>query len=87
MYSGGQALNTSPRPRPTASTITMKPTLIPMAWGMERRTPKLTPEASSMVLLGPGVMEETKANSTKAVSRSAEASMAGIPHSLWVLSH
>ncbi|MOA23714.1 hypothetical protein D3C78_1443530 [compost metagenome] len=67
--------------------MTMKPTLMPMACGIERRTPKFTPEASSMVLFGPGVMEDTKANSTKAVSRSAEASMAGIPQSLLVLSH
>ncbi|MNU11550.1 hypothetical protein D3C72_2594990 [compost metagenome] len=62
--------------------MTMKPTLMPKACGIERRTPKFTPEASNMVLLGPGVIEDTKANSTKAVNKSAEASMAGIPLSL-----
>ncbi|MCY1314300.1 hypothetical protein D3C80_1721070 [compost metagenome] len=72
-------MNTSPRPKPTASTMTMKPTLMPRAWGIERRTPKFTPEANSMVLLGPGVIEDTKANSTKAVIRSSELSMAGVP--------
>ncbi|PAV93276.1 hypothetical protein WR25_07958 [Diploscapter pachys] len=56
----------------------MKPTLMPSAWGIVRRTPKLTPEASSMVLFGPGVMEETKANRTNALSRSSEASMAAV---------
>ncbi|MNG20302.1 hypothetical protein D3C84_1045450 [compost metagenome] len=71
-------MNTSPRPKPTASTMTMKPTLMPKACGIERRTPKFTPEASNMVLLGPGVIEDTKANSTKAVIRSIELSMAGI---------
>ncbi|MNN43356.1 hypothetical protein D3C81_1575900 [compost metagenome] len=71
----GSALNTSPRPKPTATTRTMKPALIPNAWGMVRRKPKLTPEANSMVLLGPGVIEETKANKAKAVSRSTECNM------------
>jgi hypothetical protein len=56
----------------------MKPILMPSAWGMVRRTPKFTPEASNMVLLGPGVIEETKANSTKAISRLSEVSMAGV---------
>jgi len=59
--------------------MTMNPTLTPSACGTERRTPKFTPEANSMVLLGPGVMEETKANSTKAIKRSSEANMTGIP--------
>ncbi|MNP35017.1 hypothetical protein D3C76_1283300 [compost metagenome] len=72
----GTALNTSPRPKPTATTSTMKPTLMPKAWGIERRKPKLTPDASNMVLLGPGVIDETKANKAKAINRSTECSMA-----------
>ncbi|MNU05283.1 hypothetical protein D3C72_2500210 [compost metagenome] len=57
---------------------------MPSACGMVRRTPKFTPDASSMVLLGPGVMEETKANSMKAVSRLSEVSMAGIRYGVVV---
>ena len=53
-------------PRPTAITITMKPELMPMMCGIERRKPKFTPEASIMMLFGPGVTEVTKANSEKA---------------------
>lgn len=48
----------------------MKPRLMPSMCGTLRRTPKFTPEASSIMLLGPGVTEVTKAKSTKASSRS-----------------
>lgn len=39
---------------------------------MVRLKPKLTPDASSMVLLGPGVMDDTKAKSAKAEISSRE---------------
>ena len=35
--------------------------LIPNIWGILRTKPKLAPDANSMILLGPGVAEETKA--------------------------
>ncbi|MNP66907.1 hypothetical protein D3C76_1626750 [compost metagenome] len=38
--------------------------------GSVRRTPKFTPEASSIMLLGPGVIEVTKANIRKAARSS-----------------
>src|SRR5690606_27748126 len=44
----------------------MKPRLMPSMCGTLRRTPKFTPEASSIMLLGPGVTEVTKAKRTKA---------------------
>ncbi len=45
---------------------------------MERTKPKLTPEASSMVLFGPGVTEVTKANRENASSRSTESDIRSI---------
>src|SRR5262245_62681225 len=44
----------------------MKPRLMPSMCGRLRRTLKFTPEASSIILLGPGVTEVTKAKRTKA---------------------
>ena len=40
----------------------MQPTVIPIMCGTVRRKPKLTPEASSIVLFGPGVIDITSAN-------------------------
>ncbi|GAA0264499.1 hypothetical protein GCM10009086_20380 [Pseudomonas rhodesiae] len=53
--------------------------LMPSAWGMERRKPKFTPEASNIVLFGPGVIEETKANSTKADNKLLDMTIARYP--------
>ena len=39
---------------------------------MLRRTPKFTPEASNIILLGPGVTEVTKAKAMKASSSSVD---------------
>ncbi len=44
--------------------------LMPSMCGRARRTPKFTPEASSIMLLGPGVMEVTKAKPRKAARSS-----------------
>lgn len=40
--------------------IKVKPMTTPAAWGSVLRTPKFAPAASSIRLLGPGVMEVTK---------------------------
>ena len=42
------------------------PALMPSTCGTVRFRPKLTPEASSIVLLGPGVIVVTSANSAAA---------------------
>jgi hypothetical protein len=54
--------------------------LIPRAWGIDRRNPKFTPDASNMVLLGPGVIEDTKANSTKADNRLVDMNITRHPN-------
>ena len=51
-------------------TSSMWPRLMPNMCGRVRRKPKFTPDASSIMLLGPGVAEETKAKSMKAESSS-----------------
>jgi hypothetical protein len=51
-----------------AATITPRPTLIPRMCSTVRRKPKFAPEASSIMLLGPGVPAVAKANRTKASS-------------------
>ena len=44
-----------------ATIMTVQPQVMPSICGSVRRNPKLTPEASSMVLLGPGVIDITSA--------------------------
>jgi hypothetical protein len=56
-----------PRPKPTTVSMKIMPTQMPNRCGTVRRNPKFTPEASSMVLFGPGVIDDT---STKAQTRS-----------------
>ena len=51
----------APRPKPTASNSTRKPMLMPSICGMVLTRPKFTPDAKSMRLFGPGVIEVTKA--------------------------
>src|SRR5687767_7736131 len=43
-----------------------KPAPMPSIWGMVRRKPKFTPDANSIMLFGPGVIEVVKANRIKA---------------------
>src|SRR5882724_6226891 len=64
----GNAAKTPPKPRPTATTMAKKPSATPTRCGTLARKPKLAPEAISMVLLGPGVIDETKAKSASAPS-------------------
>jgi hypothetical protein len=40
-----------------------KPKQIPAKWGSEGLMPKLTPDVISIMLFGPGVMPDEKANS------------------------
>lgn len=43
------------------------PTLIPSICGTVRRNPKFAPEANSIMMFGPGVIDDTKANWTRAM--------------------
>ena len=45
------------------ASIEPNPTVMPSIWGMDRLKPNMMPEEVSMMLFGPGVIEETKANS------------------------
>ena len=63
MCTSGTASNTPPRPNPTAQTIAGNPRPIPRRCGIVRRYPKFAPEAVTMTLLGPGVMDIETANS------------------------
>jgi hypothetical protein len=51
-------------------SIRPNPTEIPSMWGMLRRTPKFIPDASSIRLFGPGVIEVTKAKTMRLRNRS-----------------
>ncbi|MCY1309898.1 hypothetical protein D9M70_600390 [compost metagenome] len=57
-------------PRPTARTITVKPMVTPSMCARVLLKPKFTPDASSIVLFGPGVMAPTKANTISDRTRS-----------------
>jgi hypothetical protein len=50
-------------------TIKVKPKTTPSMCGKVLRIPKFAPEASSIKLLGPGVMEDTKQKITSPESR------------------
>ena len=65
-----QASSSACSPRPTTTSMKPKPRQMPARWGKERRSPKFTPEAKIIVLLGPGVMELTSANKAAAMKRS-----------------
>ncbi len=52
--SKGYVWNTAPKPKPTATTSTKKPQVMPSIWGIVRLKPKFTPDASNMVLFGLG---------------------------------
>ncbi|GAA0830161.1 hypothetical protein GCM10009080_05930 [Cupriavidus pauculus] len=44
------------------------PTQMPNRCGTVRRNPKFTPEASSMVLFGPGVIDDTSTKAQNAIN-------------------
>jgi hypothetical protein len=54
-------VSSAPSPKPTAISSDAKPAEIPSMFGTVRQNPKFTPDASRMKLLGPGVIEVTKA--------------------------
>ena len=58
----GDDLISAPMPIPTANNITKKPRDTPIAWGIVRFNPKLMPDARSIILFGPGVIEVTNEN-------------------------
>ena len=45
---------------------------MPNMWGTVRQKPKFTPDASSMKLFGPGVIELTKLYTSRARKESAD---------------
>ena len=53
---------TAPNPNPTAISNTGNPTATPIICGIVRLKPKLTPDAATIKLFGPGVMDMTAAN-------------------------
>src|SRR6266702_8013752 len=61
-----------PKPRPTAPIMKAKPIVMPATCGNVRRKPKVSPEDSSMTLLGPGVKNITAANTTKAIKSGCD---------------
>ena len=66
----GYASNSPIRPSPTTTTIADNPIPTPNQWGMVRFTPKFAPDAISIRLFGPGVIEETKQKVAKAIKIS-----------------
>jgi len=58
--SAGQRANSAERPAHTASSCTTNPKPTPKICGTVRRKPKFAPEAVSITLLGPGVIDMTK---------------------------
>ncbi|MNP50620.1 hypothetical protein D3C76_1448950 [compost metagenome] len=53
-------------PRPRTATMPPKPKATPKRCGTVLRMPKFAPDAISIRLFGPGVIEVTKANATRA---------------------
>ncbi len=68
--SPGTTLSTVATPAPTATIITVKPIATPSMCGMVGRKPKLIPDAISIRLLGPGVIDETSAKAASTRSRA-----------------
>src|SRR6056297_2764599 len=64
--SAGTAASSSVTPRPTPASITVKPIPTPSMCGSVRRRPKLAPEAISISVFGPGVIEVAKAKAASA---------------------
>ncbi len=57
-------------PRPTKTSINIKPSVTPSKCGVVLLKPKLAPELINIKLFGPGVIDDTKANNAKAVKIS-----------------
>ena len=68
MNAGGHASNRPTSPTPTSATMTEKPAATPSMWGRVRRRPKFAPDAISIMLFGPDVIDETNAKPTSAAS-------------------
>src|SRR3982751_4555053 len=64
------AANSPPSPRPTPITINGNPATTPSRCGTVLAKPKLAPDAISMALFGPGVIEDTSPNRASAIMRS-----------------
>ncbi|MNY72862.1 hypothetical protein D3C86_2115120 [compost metagenome] len=78
----GTAITSVPMPTAQIASSTPKPMVMPSMCGMERRKPNQMPDEASMMLLGPGVMEETKANVINGASGSSKSmgfSLSSIP--------
>ena len=65
MNAGGHASNRPTSPTPTSAIMREKPTVTPSMWGRVRM-PKFAPDAVSIMLFGPGVIDETNAKPTSA---------------------
>src|SRR3546814_14849910 len=63
----GKRSNNSISPTPTSMIISVKPMPTPSACGTVRRRPKLAPDAISIILFGPGVIEVANATDRKSV--------------------
>src|SRR4029453_3890732 len=59
-----------------SDTISAKPMLMPSTCGTVRAKPKFAPEARTMVLLGPGVIDDTSA-------KPANAAKTPVPAASW----
>lgn len=64
-------MNNPLTPSPIASTIAPNPSVTPRRCGSVRRKPKLAPEASNIMLLGPGVIDDTKQNVASAMTMAS----------------
>src|SRR4051812_11651517 len=62
----GDAVSAAPIPSPTTTSIDVKPKPMPSMCGIVRRNPKFTPDASSIMLLGPGVIDVANAKADSA---------------------
>jgi len=80
MYSmePGTASITFMTPSPISAIISVKPSDTPSICGTVRRIPKLIPDVINIKLFGPGVIEDTKANTASAAKSSVVIMMVGI---------
>ncbi len=63
-------MTTIPIPAPTQASITPKPIEMPNICGIVRLKPKFTPDANSITLFGPGVIEDTSEKTHSAIKIS-----------------
>jgi hypothetical protein len=57
-------------PIPTQNSKNPKPRLTPSKCGIVFLKPKFVPDAINIILFGPGVIEDTKAKTLKAINNS-----------------